>query len=101
KDLPDYKAALVFGGGNGPGGTGKCFDTTFCFSGGSTVPVDKSNCSIDAPVSGADKLNIALVLPFGQGKGICGKDACLIPLEKDDAEGWKIGPKGRVILPGP
>jgi len=94
-ELETYSPEAVFGGGNGKG-TGTCFDTVPCFSQGAGVEVDISTCSIAQPASGKGT-NVALVMP-PDSDGICGPDACLIPLDADSAEGWRVE-NGRIVLP--
>jgi hypothetical protein len=88
--LPEFEEKEVFGGGTG-NGDGTCLDTVGCFAHGVGVPVD-SSCSV-AMSSGGTGFNLALVLP-PRGDGICGPDACLVPLDMDPGElpfpvGWK------------
>jgi hypothetical protein len=92
--LPTFDAAQVFGGSATPGIGGTCLDTVACFAGGYRAIPDAS-CTIPAPPAGKGT-NVALVTPPG-GDGICGPDACLIPLDQGD-EGWQVA-GGRLQLP--
>jgi len=98
KTLKPYDPKSVFGGAIAPGAKGKCFDTTQCFTGGVGETPDQ-NCTLAAPPAGKEAdYNVALALPPGGGAGICGSESCLIPLERDDDDGWKLE-NGRVKLP--
>lgn len=96
KTLETYAPELVFGGGSGRG-DGSCFDTVPCFSQGSGAEVDVSSCSITKPVNAGKGTNVALVMPPGSD-GICGPDACLIPLDGESPEGWRTE-NGQIALP--
>jgi uncharacterized delta-60 repeat protein len=80
--LPDYDPALVFGGADGPGPDGMCFDALACFETGLSVlprwDANASTCRIDRP--SGDRVNVALELPGG-GDGICKSERCLIVLD--------------------
>ncbi len=89
-ELPDYAPEEVFGGGDGTG-SGDCFDTVACFSDGAEVAVDPGTCSI---VSGDANASVALVRP-PETEGICGPEACLVPL---DSDAWTVD-EGRILLP--
>lgn len=97
--LPDYDPALVFGGGNGPGSSGMCFDTSACMDGAlEVVPrwdAAASTCRIDRP--DGDRVNVALVLPGG-GDGICGTTRCLIVLDGFEARGFQPVSDGNAQL---
>ncbi|HNS98228.1 MAG TPA: formylglycine-generating enzyme family protein [Polyangiaceae bacterium] len=93
--LEAYSPRTVFGGGSGAG-DGKCFDALPCFSEGAGAEVDRATCSIAEPVTGIGT-NVALVMP-PKSAGICGPDACLIPLDAHSATGWQ-SEAGRIVLP--
>ncbi len=86
--LPTYQAADIFGGGDGTG-TGSCFDTVQCFASGQDAIVDMSACTIPsvAATKSGTGVSVALVRAPGS-EGICGPDACLVPLDADSASGW-------------
>jgi hypothetical protein len=88
--LPDYQPGTVFGGGDGTG-MGDCFDTVACFAGGQDVTVDLSTCTVANVVtkSSGTGVSVAIVLPAGSG-GICGPQACLVPLDADSTTGWTL-----------
>jgi hypothetical protein len=95
--LPTYAGDLVFGGVNFPGlAGGQCLDVLGCFAKGATVAPDQ-DCSVPLPGGSEENVNVGLVLPLG-GKGICGTEACIVALERDDQLGWKFE-NGRAILP--
>jgi hypothetical protein len=104
--LPDYDPQSVFGEAGYPQDHGPCFDTLGCFDRLEgpqfsadpeaddrvqlAVTMDAESCTAEPdPASGVTRtslLNVALVLPAydgqgNQGKGICGRDWCLVPLE--------------------
>ena len=89
-------AARASGGGGSGAGDGKCFDALPCFSEGAGAEVDRATCSIAEPVTGIGT-NVALVMP-PKSAGICGPDACLIPLDAHSATGWQ-SEAGRIVLP--
>ncbi len=99
--LPDFTPGDVFGGGTGHG-DGVCFDTLACFTNGHTGVVRTSDCSIDREVQSGFGFNIAVVRP-PDSDGICGSNACLLPLERDPftgpiVTGWReVGE--RAVLP--
>jgi hypothetical protein len=93
--LADYTEEAVFGGGTREDGNGQCLDTVGCFSTGSIVPVDPGDCSIVDP--GGSQVNVSIALPPGS-PGICGPEACLIPLDAESPEGW-VRAGGRLKLP--
>ena len=99
-DLPDYSTESVFGGGDGSG-SGSCFDTVGCFSSGYGADVDLEACTIALDASTeSDQLSVALVRP-PESEGICGPEACLIPLDGDvgtDGGGWSEK-DGKLELP--
>ena len=96
--LAPYDPTQIFGGAKAAGSKGQCFDTTTCFGGGVAETPDGS-CTLAAPPAGQeDKYNVALVLPKGNTSGICSDTSCLVPLERDDQDGWKLE-GGRVKLP--
>jgi hypothetical protein len=99
--LPDFHNDDVFGGGTG-NGDGVCFDTLACFTNGKTSLVRTSDCSIDRETSSGFGLNVAVVRP-AQSDGICGSNACLLPLERDPftgpiMTGWREA-GDRAVLP--
>jgi alpha-tubulin suppressor-like RCC1 family protein len=85
--LPPYSPGEVFGGGTGAG-DGVCLDTVTCFAKGAAAVVDLSSCSIAMPENSTAGINIALVRPPNT-EGICGPDACLIPLDANSDAGWR------------
>ena len=84
-------SAAVFGGASTPGTGGTCLDTVACFAQGYGAKPDDA-CSLPVPTGGMG-INVALVTAPG-GSGICGPDACLIPLD-NGPEGWEVD-NGRV-----
>ncbi len=90
----DYQPQDIFGGGDGTG-NGSCFDTVGCFAEGEEVAVDVDDCSIDAVA--ASDLSIALTREPGT-EGICGPQACLIPLDAGAPGGW-VTEGSRILLP--
>jgi hypothetical protein len=100
--LPSYDPTQVFGGATGPdqsGGT--CIDTVACFADGFGAAIDTSSgaCEIAKP-SGGVGINVALV-QGPKGAGICGPQACLLPLDANttDGTGWTDDGKGHLVLP--
>ncbi len=100
--LPDFSQTEVFGGGTGQG-DGTCFDTLACFTNGKpAVFASMGDCSIEREAQSGFGLNVAVVRPPASD-GICGSNACLLPLDRDPftgplVTGWReMG--GRVILP--
>jgi hypothetical protein len=104
--LSNYEHEKVFGGAKGKGA---CFDTLGCFAQeGKTLSAPReSDCSLDAEELGKDAdgkgASLALVLPpradgGDEIGGICTKDACLVPLDRDSESGWSIK-DGRALLP--
>ncbi len=86
--LKTYDSRDIFGGGSGKG-DGTCFDTVSCFSDGVGVDVRlhaDGRCGFEKPL-GAENINVALVLKKGSD-GICGPEACLIPLDAAADSGW-------------
>jgi hypothetical protein len=97
KDLPDYNPALVYGGGTESGEGGECIDVQDCFSVGFGVSPE-GDCSITQPETAeADRINVALVLPQG-GDGHCKDGECLVPLDRNQQEGWAAR-AGKLVLP--
>jgi hypothetical protein len=106
-DMPDYSAALVFGGGNAHGDGGYCLDVDTCFGKTDVLPKPSdTDCSVPLPKgTDPDSLNVALVLPPNTD-GHCLDDPiagprqgnCYIPLDQDPAEGYAIT-DGRIVLP--
>jgi hypothetical protein len=92
--LQTFQASEVFGGAAQAGSGGTCLDTVGCFGAGFRVTPD-ANCTVPAPQGGMGT-NIALVNVPG-GTGICGPDACLIPLDQG-TDGWQLI-NGRIQLP--
>lgn len=95
EDLPTFSTAAVFGGAEQA-----CFDTLGCFAAGRSAVVRTSDCSLEKePGAG---FNVA-VLARQPGDGICGSNACLLPLDKDPfngpvVTGWRES-AGRVLVP--
>jgi hypothetical protein len=89
-DLPTYTAPDVFGGGDEQG-SGTCFDTVPCMTGGTTAVPD-GNCAIPAPRD-SENVNIALRVPSG---GICddAETNCFVPLDRSDHSGWRAPTNG-------
>ena len=95
--LADYAGELVFGGVGAPGlAGGQCLDVLGCFAKGATVAPD-GNCSVALPGGSEENANVGLVMPLN-GQGICGTEACIVALERDDLLGWKFE-NGRAVLP--
>jgi hypothetical protein len=97
--LPTYDPTQIFGGASAPGTGGTCLDTLGCFSQGNGVAVQTSDCSIAKP-TGGQGINVALMQGAG-GSGICGSQACMLPLDAnaDDGTGWTDQGNGRIGLP--
>ena len=80
----------------------ECFDVLSCFASPSvmTVPTPPaSDCTLEVPATAAgDNVNIGLNVTPGHG-GWCGAAGCVVPLEKDPAEGWTLSTAGRLQLP--
>ncbi len=98
--LPDFSPTEVFGGGTGQG-DGACFDTLACFTNGKPAIVS-ADCSIERETQSGFGLNVAVVRPPASD-GICGSNACLLPLDRDPftgplVTGWREK-DGRVFLP--
>lgn len=87
--LLDFEPARVFGGGDSNGAGGRCIDIAKCFAGGAVLTPD-AECSVPVP-SGVrlDALNVALVSTAGDGICLEGGEPCLVPLDRDEDEGWK------------
>ncbi len=94
--LATFDERRVFGNGSAAG-DGSCFDTIGCFSQGFAATLDRATCTIEAPVGGAG-VNVAIIARRGEG-GICGPDACLVPLTAESAVGWRSASGGRIQLP--
>jgi hypothetical protein len=95
--LPEYSGNLVFGGVSLPGlAGGVCLDVLGCFAQGAEIVPDAA-CSVALPSGSDENVNIGLVLPPG-GPGICGGQACIVALDRDDQVGWRAQ-GGRVQLP--
>ena len=77
-------------------GDGDCFDTVSCFSRGSIPAIDLDKCTVATPAAGTG-LNVAIVLPSG-GPGICGREACYVPLLPSKDAGWTES-GGRITVP--
>jgi hypothetical protein len=85
--LPGYDASAIFGGGDGTG-AGRCFDTLECFASGAAVEVDQRTCSISGlSQAELEQVSLALVLE-PETQGICGPEACLVPLDRGGSSGW-------------
>lgn len=96
--LPDYVPTEVFGG-KGSQDQATCFDTIGCFSSGVTADVDIETCTVSgvpAPDDGHG-VSLAIVQPPGSD-GICGPEACLVPLDFGTPGGWSKQ-DGRPVLP--
>lgn len=96
--LPDFAPEDIFGGDPGPGGfTGVCFDTAPCFDAG-FVAVPNEDCELRLNVPDNGEVNVALQFPLEvddtEGTGICGEDACYVPLDQDQTYGWSIPGSG-------
>jgi hypothetical protein len=94
--LPTFAEPEVFGGRTFAEGDGACFDTVNCFASGQMVDVDLDTCSVARPAS--DALNVALVPPPGRPTGICGSEACFVPLDANERFGFRIAGT-RIHLP--
>jgi len=92
--LPDYTPEDIFGGDPGPDGFfGVCFDTVPCFDAGfDAVPNDDCELELDVPEGG--DVNVGLRFPTEvddeEGTGICGEEACYVPLDQDATYGWRL-----------
>ena len=97
--LPPYNPAQIFGGASGPGSGGQCLDTVGCFAAGyvASVTSTPTDCSIAKPAGGAG-VNVAMASGLGSA-GICGTQACLVPLDDAPVEGWTDEGNGRLALP--
>ena len=96
--LPDYAAEDIFGGGDGSGG-GSCFDTVGCFASGYSVEVDPETCRFPAVEALGPNRGVSVALVLGPGsEGICGPEACLVPLDAGGAGGW-VEADGEIQLP--
>jgi hypothetical protein len=115
--LTDYEDAHVFGGGTGTS-DGQCFDTIACFTGALVIGdvvrshegpgrcmADPLRVMIAAPPPLADSLrqgdvNVAVVT---NGDGICGSEACYVPLDRSTPggilSGWEPAGEGRIHVP--
>ncbi|HEU5076828.1 MAG TPA: hypothetical protein VFU02_21710, partial [Polyangiaceae bacterium] len=96
--LPDYAPEDIFGGDPGPDGfSGVCFDTEGCFDAGFEA-VPNADCELALEVPDDREVNVALQFPLeidGQeGTGICGEEACYVPLDQDDIYGWSVAGSG-------
>jgi len=95
-DLPTFSTAAVFGGAEGT-----CFDTLGCFAAGRSAVLRSGDCSLDKePGAG---FNLAVLRERQTNEGICGSNACLLPLDKDPfngpvVTGWREA-AGRVVVP--
>jgi hypothetical protein len=103
EDLPDFDPAAIFGGGAGPDDElGLCFDTVQCFDTGVDVEPG-SDCELELEVPSGGEINVALTFASeddgDESPGICGSEACYVPLDKDDRFGWRIDDAGTVQLP--
>ncbi|MBE7481737.1 MAG: hypothetical protein HS104_17380 [Polyangiaceae bacterium] len=95
--LTGYGTGDVYGGGDGKNQSGTCFDTVTCLDQGFDVSVDQKDCSIAAPASDPDQVNVGLVTELGSD-GICGRKDCYVPIDKSDVFGWSVT-AGRIQLP--
>ncbi len=95
--LATFDPTQVFGGAAAPDQNGKCLDTLGCFANGFVTAVDTTDCTIPKP-SGGTGLNVAIE-QGPTGAGICGPDACLIPLDQAADVGWSDLGNGRLQLP--
>ncbi|WP_437986300.1 hypothetical protein [Sorangium sp. So ce117] len=99
RELPDYEAVAVFGGGAGDG-DGLCFDTLRCFAAAASAPVDLEAFAADGTVCRAaapsGDVNVALLT---QGGGICGESACFVPLDAESDAGFRVEEGNVLRLP--
>lgn len=86
-ELPNYRPAAVFGGGDGSG-TGECFDTLACFAAGYTVSVDPSRCVAKGAAGRSSLEELSIALAPMDAEGICGTGFCLVPLDAGSDAGW-------------
>lgn len=98
--LPDYDPKAIFGGSIGDG-TGACFDVETCLPNtlqrleplnGTLTLADggaSAWCSVARPkVPVSELLNVGLfVRPGGD---ICPENGCVVPLDKNDINGWTL-----------
>lgn len=95
-DLTPFDAAQVFGG---DAGAGACFDVLRCFRGGTVVRPSNVSQRCSIPLAGdASRLNVAVRMPPAVTRGFCGKDACLVPLDRG-AGGWTVDGASIVLPP--
>ena len=96
--LPDFDAGADLTASNGP----QCFDVLACFGGSGLTTVPRppaSDCTLAVPAAASgDNVNIGLNVAPGHG-GWCGASGCVVPLERDPAEGWSLTPGGKLQLP--
>jgi formylglycine-generating enzyme required for sulfatase activity len=90
-DLPDFRPADIFGGGDGTG-NGACFDVARCFASPVTLAVDTTTCRAMLPADDPN-WNIAL-RPTAAGDGICSGGVCLIPLDAAEGGQWSRAGSG-------
>jgi len=105
--LPSYTSDLVFGGAP-LGKGGQCIDVQACFQKGVQVtPHNNSTdgkvtkCWLDLPPGATkDNLNVGLVLPPQNTKGVCDANDqnCIVTVENDPSLGFKVE-GNEVILP--
>jgi hypothetical protein len=95
-DLKDFDPAAVFGG-SGDATGGACFDTVACFAQGFVAAVDDTDCSILKPAASGAGINVGMIRNLGSA-GICGSEACYVPLDEDPTEGW-VDAGDKIMLP--
>ena len=86
--LPTFDERAVFGWRTAGEGDGTCFDTVRCFAAGAMTDVELETCTLARPAG--DAVNVALVLPPGERMGICGTEACYLPLDIDARHGVRV-----------
>jgi hypothetical protein len=98
--LAPWDEAMVFGDRGTGTLSASCFQVLGCFTRGALVePRLDSAGTCGFPYAGpADTLNVAIALPPSAQRGFCAKDACVVPLDKGTAGGWRLD-AGRVVVP--
>ncbi len=112
--LPDYDEKDLFENGEDEAGESNpeaCFDMERCFALSASwhVNLNKSNDECTAKFDGSpDDINVAMALVkqgnvdvgFCVGVDATGADRCMVPLDRDDAHGFRVdAARGVVLLP--
>ena len=98
--LATWDEAMVFGDGRASTRGDACFQVLGCFVGGfSVTPIlDRQGLCSFSFDGDPERLNVAVALPVAAQRGFCAQDACLVPLDKGEASGWRAE-SGRVVVP--